>query len=147
MINRSLQGQRCASADEAARRITVHPLTSVRENIGFDFAWTILARFTYQLHTRIKPDKIERITSARQRPFSQTSQLFVPLLVRRAKLGFVSRRQVPAPEALARHRVPSVASLSVTPAAKRTQGGGGPQCESVKGLSPVMNVNRGCRRR
>jgi hypothetical protein len=71
----------------------------------------------------------------------------VHLLVRRAKLGFVSRRQVPAPEALARHRVPSVASLSVTPAAKRTQGGDGPQCESVKGLSPVMDVNCGCRRR
>jgi hypothetical protein len=69
------------------------------------------------------------------------------LLVRRAKLGFVSRRQVPAPEVLARHRVPSVASLSVTPVAKRTQGGDGPQCESVKGLSPVMDVNCGCRRR
>ena len=78
---------------------------------------------------------------------SAAQRLAVHLLVRRAKLGFVSRRQVPAPEALARHRVPSVASLSVTPAAKRTQGGDGPQCESVKGLSPVMDVNCGCRRR
>jgi hypothetical protein len=71
----------------------------------------------------------------------------VRLPVRRVKLGFVSRRQVPAPEVLARHRVPSVASLSVTPVAKRTQGGDGPQRESVKGLSPVMDVKRGCRRR
>jgi hypothetical protein len=61
-------------------------------------------------------------------------------LVRRAKLGSVSRRQIPAPEALARHRVPSVASQSVTAAAKRTQGGDGPQCVSVKGLSPVMRM-------
>jgi hypothetical protein len=35
---------------------------------------------------------------------------FACLLVRRAKLGFVSRRQIPAPEALPRHRVPRVAS-------------------------------------
>jgi hypothetical protein len=63
--------------------------------------------------------------------------------VRRAKLGVVSRGQVPAPEALARHRVPSVASLPVTSAAKRTQGVYGPQCESVKGLSPVIVRNVG----
>jgi hypothetical protein len=67
--------------------------------------------------------------------------------VRRAKLGFVSRRQVPAPEVLARHRVPRVASLSVTPTTKRTQGGDGPQCASVKGWSPVRRINCGCRRR
>src|SRR5687768_12656206 len=70
----------------------------------------------------------------------RTCSIFSPLLVRRAKLGFVSRRQVPAPEALARYRVPSVASQSVTAEAKRTQGGDGPQCESVKGLSPVMRM-------
>ena len=75
-----------------------------------------------------------------ERGFDSLSQFFVRLLVRRAKLDFVSRRQVPVPEALARHRVPSVASLPVTSTAKRTQGGDGPQCESVKGLSPVMNV-------
>jgi hypothetical protein len=63
----------------------------------------------------------------------------VPLLVRRAKLGLVSRGEVPAPEALARHRIPSVAWPKVTTAAKRTQGVDGPQCVSVKGLSPVMN--------
>ncbi len=65
-------------------------------------------------------------------------KLYVPLLERRAKLGYVSRRQIPALEALARHRVPSVASAPVTSSAKRTQGGDGPQCASVKGLSPVM---------
>ena len=65
-------------------------------------------------------------------------RICVPLLVRRAKLGYVSRRQISAPEAVARHRVPRVASASVTAAAKRTQGGDGPQCVSVKGLSPVM---------
>ena len=63
----------------------------------------------------------------------------VPLLVRRAKLGFVSQGQVLTPEVLARYRVPRVASLKVTTTAKRTQGGDGPQCVSVKGLSPVMN--------
>ena len=71
----------------------------------------------------------------------------VRLLVRRAKLGFASQGQVLTPEALARHRVPRVASEAVTSTAKRTQGGDGPQRASVKGLSPVMNVNRGCRRR
>jgi hypothetical protein len=64
---------------------------------------------------------------------------FVRLLVRRAKLGPVSRGEVPAPEALARYRIPSVAWPKVTTATKRTQGGDGPQCASVKGLSPVMN--------
>ena len=68
-----------------------------------------------------------------------TSQVSVPLLVRRAKLGFASQGQVLTPEVLARHRVPRVASLKVTTTAKRTQGGDGPQCASVKGLSPVMN--------
>jgi len=63
----------------------------------------------------------------------------VPMLVRRAKLGFVSQGQVLTPEVLARYRVPRVASLKVTTTAKRTQGGDGPQCVSVKGLSPVMN--------
>ena len=63
----------------------------------------------------------------------------VRLLVRRAKLGFVSQGQVLTPEVLARYRVPRVASLKVTTTAKRTQGGDGPQCVSVKGLSPVMN--------
>ncbi len=57
---------------------------------------------------------------------------------RRAKLGCVSRRQMPAPEALARRRVPSVAPVSVTAPVKRTQGDDGPQCASVKGLSLVM---------
>jgi len=60
------------------------------------------------------------------------------LLVRRAKLGFASQGQVLTLEALARHQVPSVASSAVTLAAKRTQGVHGPQCASVKGLSPVM---------
>ncbi len=64
--------------------------------------------------------------------------VLVPLFERRAKLDYVSRRQMPAPEAVARHRVPSVAPASVTPSVKRTQGGDGPQCVSVKGLSPVM---------
>ena len=68
----------------------------------------------------------------------QAHELLSACLVRRAKLGFVSRRQVPALEAMARHQVPSVASLSVTPVAKRTQGGDGPQCKRVKGLSPVI---------
>ena len=71
----------------------------------------------------------------------------VPMLVRRAKLGFASQGQVLTPEALARHRVPSVASEAVTSTAKRTQGGDGPQRASVKGLSPVMDVKCGCRRR
>lgn len=62
-----------------------------------------------------------------------------PFLVRRAKLGFASQGQVLTPEALARHRVPRVASWKVTTTAKRTQEGDGPQCASVKGLSPVMN--------
>lgn len=60
--------------------------------------------------------------------------------VRRAKLGVASRGQVPASEALARHRVLSVASLPVTSTSKRTQGVRGPQCESVKGLSAPGNV-------
>jgi hypothetical protein len=59
-------------------------------------------------------------------------------LVRRAKLGFASQGEVLTPEALARRRVLSVASSAVTLAAKRTQGVHGPQCASVKGLSPVM---------
>jgi hypothetical protein len=74
---------------------------------------------------------------------ARTSQFSVPLLVRRAKLGLVSRGQVPAPEALARHRIPSVAWPKATTAAKRTQGVDGPQCASVKGLSPVMNRDVG----
>jgi len=61
------------------------------------------------------------------------------LLVRRAKLGFASQGQVLTPEVLARHRVPRVASWKVTTTTKRTQEGDGPQCVSVKGLSPVMN--------
>jgi len=63
----------------------------------------------------------------------------VRLLVRRAKLGFASQGQVLTPEVLARRRVPRVAPLKVTTTAKRTQEGDGPQCASVKGLSPVMN--------
>jgi hypothetical protein len=55
------------------------------------------------------------------------------------RIGLVGRGQVPAPEALARHRIPSVAWPKATTAAKRTQGVDGPQCASVKGLSPVMN--------
>ena len=61
-----------------------------------------------------------------------------PLLVRRAKLGFVYWVRVPVLEALARHQVLSVASALVTPLAKRTQGGHGLQCASVKGLSLDM---------
>jgi hypothetical protein len=75
--------------------------------------------------------------------FRSNKVVFDEFCVRRAKLGVASRGQVPAPEALARYRVPSVASLSVTPAAKRTQGVHGPQCESVKGLSPVIVRNVG----
>ncbi|WP_181357410.1 hypothetical protein [Stenomitos frigidus] len=60
--------------------------------------------------------------------------------MRRAKLGFVYGVQVPILEALAKHQVLSVASVSATRTAKRTQGGDGPQCESVKGFSPDMNV-------
>jgi len=63
----------------------------------------------------------------------------VLLLVRRAKLGFASQGRVLTPEVLARYRVPRVASVKVTTPTKRTQGGDGPQCASVKGLSPVMN--------
>jgi hypothetical protein len=63
----------------------------------------------------------------------------VPLLVRRAKLGSTRWRRNPAPKALVRHRVLSVASASATMTAKRTQGDDGLQCESVKGLSLVMN--------
>ena len=58
--------------------------------------------------------------------------------MRGAKLGSDSRGKALDPEVLARQRVPSVASLSVTAEAKRTQGGDGPQCASVKGLSPLM---------
>src|SRR5262249_13852242 len=58
--------------------------------------------------------------------------------VRRAKLDVASQRQSLTPEALARYRVPRVALVSVTAPAKRTQGVHGPQCASVKGLSPVM---------
>ena len=76
--------------------------------------------------------------------FSALALFIVPLLVRRAKLGSTNRRRNPAPKALVRHRVLSVASASVTMTAKRTQGDDGPQCESVKGLSLVMNNNRGC---
>jgi len=65
---------------------------------------------------------------------------FVPLHVRRAKLGFVYGVQVPILEALAKHQVLSVASVSAMRTAKRPQGGDGPQCESVKGFSPDMNV-------
>jgi|SRR6266404_1090651 len=65
--------------------------------------------------------------------------VFWMLLERRAKLGPVSRGQVPAPEALARHRISGVAWPKVTTVMKRTQRVDGPQCASVKGLSPVMN--------
>jgi site-specific recombinase XerD len=62
----------------------------------------------------------------------------VPLFERRAKLDPVSRGQNLASKALTRHRVSSVAVAKVTTSPKRTQGGDGPQCVSVKGLSPVM---------
>ena len=65
--------------------------------------------------------------------------VLVQKLVRRAKLGSASRGKKPAPKALVRHRVPSVASAVVTLTAKRTQGDDGLQCESVKGLSPDMD--------
>jgi hypothetical protein len=65
--------------------------------------------------------------------------LFAPLLERRAKLGLASRGEIPAPEALARHRIPSVAWPKVTTVMQRTQGADGPPCARVKGLSPVMN--------
>src|SRR5262245_23026102 len=63
---------------------------------------------------------------------------FSRIHVRRALLGVASQGQSLTPEALARYRVRSVASASVTALAKRTQGVHGPQCASVKGLSPVM---------
>src|SRR5712691_2256233 len=66
-------------------------------------------------------------------------RISVRLLVRRAKLGFASQGQVLTPDVLARYRVPRVASSTLTPTAKRTQGGDGPQCASVKGLSPFRN--------
>ena len=57
----------------------------------------------------------------------------IDFAVRRAKLGFVCGVKVPILEALARRQVLSVASATATAWAKRTQGGDGPQCESVKG--------------
>ncbi len=78
------------------------------------------------------------------------TEVFTPFsapLVRRAKLGFVDGVKVPILEALARHQELSVALVSVTKPAKRTQGGDGPQCESVKGMSLDIRINCGCRRR
>jgi hypothetical protein len=45
----------------------------------------------------------------------------VPLLVRRAKLGFASQGQVLTPEVLARPRVPRGALVKVTTPAQRTR--------------------------
>jgi hypothetical protein len=63
----------------------------------------------------------------------------VPVLERRALLGATRRGEVPAPKALARHRIPSVAGPQGTTGMKRTQGADGPPCARVKGLSPVMH--------
>jgi hypothetical protein len=77
--------------------------------------------------------------ACRQTPHPEGASLYpglsfnVELLVRRAKLGSVSWGEVPAAEALARRRVLRVASSKVTTAAKRIQGGDGPQCVGVKG--------------
>ena len=60
-------------------------------------------------------------------------EFVINFAVRRAKLGFVCGVKVPILEALARRQVLSVASATATAWAKRTQGGDGPQCESVKG--------------
>ena len=60
-------------------------------------------------------------------------QNLIGFAVRRAKLGFVCGVKVPILEALAGRQVLSVASATATAWAKRTQGGDGPQCESVKG--------------
>ena len=71
---------------------------------------------------------------------SHELRALVGFWVRRAKLGFVYGVQVPILETLARYQVLSVALALVTRSAKRTQGGDGPQCESVKGLSPVIDM-------
>ncbi len=65
-------------------------------------------------------------------------------LVRRAKLGSANQGKNLVMEALARHQVPSVALLSATRTVKRTQGDDGPQCKSMKGLSPEIRRIRGC---
>ena len=92
---------------------------------------------------RMSKERQEQAGVTRKLPRSGLVQLLfirIPNIVRRAKLGVVSQGKNLAPEALAGHRVPSVASSSVTLAAKRTQGGDGLQCASVKGLSPVMDT-------
>ena len=58
--------------------------------------------------------------------------------MRRAKLRTTSQEDNLTLEVLTRHQLPSVAWLSVTLTAKRTQGVNRPQCESVKVLSPVI---------
>ena len=90
---------------------------------------------------RMSKERQEQAGVTRKLPRSGLVQLLfirIPNIVRRAKLGVVSQGKNLAPEALAGHRVPSVASSSVTLAAKRTQGVHGRQCASVKGWSPVM---------
>jgi hypothetical protein len=101
---------------------------------------------TYAWHTSVSSKKPISLCRGHL-PIKALPLISVPVLVRRAKLGFASQGQVLTPEALARHRVPSVASETVTSTAKRTQGGDGPQRASVKGLSSVMDVKCGCRRR
>ena len=88
----------------------------------------------YKLFSR---DRLDLVDGTVHSNCSLTTRIF-PLLVRRAKLGFVYWVGVPVLEALARHQVLSVASALATTLAKRTQGGHGLQCDSVKGLSPVM---------
>jgi len=58
--------------------------------------------------------------------------------VRRAKLDSANQGENLVMEALARHQIPSVALFSLPITVKRTQGDDGPQCESMKGLSPEI---------
>jgi hypothetical protein len=101
LINWALYGDDFVPDYAASQRIAWHPSDSVRENIGSDFSPATIVSVKSQYYAQIRSDKIERLTPTHQR--------LDPVLPS-FPFGFVSRRQVPAPEALARHRVPRVAS-------------------------------------
>ncbi len=99
-----------------------------RDPLGCGYPTTPLPQFLFKLLSGTQFLYINSASSA-------------PSEARLSQLG-----ESPSPVSPGKARVPSVALTPVTSSVKRTQGNDGPQCVSVKGLSPVMNNNRGCRR-
>jgi len=86
----------------------------------------------------VRRAKLGFVGVAGSRDESKAARLEISFKVKRnhpviQQRRFVSGVKVPTLEALTRYQVLSVASASVTRSMKRTQGGDGRQCESVKG--------------